>query len=102
MGRIAGRFVRVEPRLRAGQLALSLLSDLPRKNCWTIAEWVGEATPHGMQHLLCRASWDAGAVREYIVEHLHDKLVAATFGMDPEATMIYLAEHVDGGRLPQR
>ncbi|MBK3574964.1 IS701 family transposase [Streptomyces sp. MBT65] len=77
MGRIAGRFVRVEPRLRAGRLVLGLLSNLPRKNCWTIAEWAGEATPHGMQHLLCRASWDADAVRdevrENIVEHLHDR-----------------------------
>jgi len=34
MGRIAGRFTRVEPRLRAGRLVLGLLSDLPRKNCW--------------------------------------------------------------------
>ncbi|WLQ37966.1 IS701 family transposase [Streptomyces castrisilvae] len=48
------------------------LSDLPRKNCWTIAEWAGEATPHGMQHLLGRAKWDADAVRDYVVEHLHD------------------------------
>ncbi|GGT21665.1 hypothetical protein GCM10010271_26200 [Streptomyces kurssanovii] len=75
MGRIAGRFARVEPRLRAGRLVLGLLSDLPRKNCWTIAEWAG--TPHGMQHLLCRASWDADAVRddvrEYVVEDLHDE-----------------------------
>ena len=56
---------------------LGLLSDLPRKNCWTIAEWAGEATPNGMQHLLCRAKWDADAVRddvrEYVVEHLHDE-----------------------------
>lgn len=77
MGRIAGRFARVEPRLRAGRLVLGLLSDLPRKNCWTIAEWAGEKSPHGMQHLLCRASWDADAVRddvrEYVVEHLHDE-----------------------------
>ncbi|MFF9391396.1 IS701 family transposase [Streptomyces griseoluteus] len=77
MGRIAGRFTRFEPRLRAGRLVLGLLSDLPRKNCWTIAEWAGEKTPHGMQHLLCRASWDADAVRddvrEYVVEHLHDE-----------------------------
>lgn len=40
----------------------------------TIAEWAGEASPHGMQHLLCRAVWDADAVRddvrEYVVEHL--------------------------------
>jgi hypothetical protein len=77
MGRIAGRIARVEPRLRAGRLVLGLLSDLPRKNCWTIAEWAGEKTPHGMQHLLCRASWDADAVRddvrEYVLEHLHDE-----------------------------
>ncbi|WP_404962727.1 IS701 family transposase [Streptomyces sp. 147326] len=75
MGRIAGRFARYEPRLRAGRLVLGLLSALPRKNCRTIAERAGEATPHGMQHLLCRASWNADAVRddvrEYVVEHLH-------------------------------
>lgn len=77
MGRIACRFARYEPRLRAGRLLLGLLSDLPRKNCWTIAEWAGEASPHGMQNLLCRAVWDADAVRddvrEYAVEHLHDE-----------------------------
>ncbi|MFF7194550.1 IS701 family transposase [Streptomyces sp. NPDC008079] len=76
MGRIAARFARVEPRRRVRQLVLGLLSDLPRKNCWTIAEWVGEATPCGMQHLLGRASWDADQVRDdvrgYVVEHLHE------------------------------
>ena len=40
MGRIAGRFARVEPRLRAGRLVCGLLSDPPRKNCRTVAEWV--------------------------------------------------------------
>lgn len=53
MGRIAGRFARYEPRLRAGRLVL------------------------GLQHLLSRASWDADAVRddvrEYVVEHLYDE-----------------------------
>ncbi|MET8011222.1 hypothetical protein ABZU86_01445 [Streptomyces sp. NPDC005271] len=34
MGRIAGRFARVEPRRRAGRLVLGLLSDLPRNNGW--------------------------------------------------------------------
>lgn len=76
MDRIAGRFARVEPRRRVRQLVLGLLSDLPRKNCWTIAEWAGEATPDGMQHLLGRAKWDADQVRDevcdYVVEHLHD------------------------------
>ncbi|SCF82543.1 SRSO17 transposase [Streptomyces sp. MnatMP-M17] len=76
MDRIAGRFARVEPRRRIRHLVLGLLADLPRKNCWTIAEWAGEATPDAMQHLLSRAKWDADAVRndlcDYVVEHLHD------------------------------
>ncbi|WP_411083268.1 IS701 family transposase [Streptomyces sp. cmx-18-6] len=75
MGRIAGRFARVEPRRRVRDLVLGLLSDLPRKNCWSIAEWAGEATPDGMQHLLGRAKWDADTVRddvrEYVLEYLH-------------------------------
>ena len=76
MGRIAGRFARVEPRRRVRKLVLGLLSDLPRKNCWTIAEWAGEATPDGMQHLLGRAKWDADAVRDdvrgYVADNLYD------------------------------
>ncbi|MFE2882161.1 IS701 family transposase [Streptomyces sp. NPDC059272] len=75
MGRIAGRFVRVEPRRRARAFVLGLLSDLPRKNCWTLAEQAGDANPYGLQHLLSRAKWDADAVRDdirgYVVEHLH-------------------------------
>jgi len=76
MSRIAGRFTRVESRCRARKLVLGLLPDLPRKNCWTIAEWAGDRTPGGMQHLLGRARRDAGQVRDdvsdYVVEHLHD------------------------------
>ncbi len=76
MNRIAGRFTRVEPPCRVRKLVLGLLSDLPRKNCWTIAEWAGERIPDGMRHLLGRAKWDADRVRDdvcdYVVDHLHD------------------------------
>ncbi len=76
MGRIAGLFGRVEPRLRARQLVLGLLADLPRKNCWTIAEHTGGASPDGLQHLLARAKWDADLVRDdlraFVLEHLAD------------------------------
>jgi len=47
MGRVAGRFARVELRRRAKAFVRGLLSDLPRKNCWTIAEHAGDATPDG-------------------------------------------------------
>jgi SRSO17 transposase len=76
LGRIAGRFGRVEPRQRARAFVLGLLADLPRKNCWVIAEHAGDLSPDGMQHLLARAVWDEDAVRDdlrdYLVEHLGD------------------------------
>jgi len=74
LGRVAGRFGRADLRRRARTFVLGLLADLPRKNCWTIAEHAGDATPDGMQHLLARAVWDADTVRDdvrgYVVEHL--------------------------------
>nr|WP_228121327.1 transposase [Streptomyces fagopyri] len=74
MARVARRFARVEPRRRARAFVLGLLAELPRKNCWTIAEHAGDSSPAGMQHLLSRASWDADEVRDdirdFVVEHL--------------------------------
>lgn len=74
MCRIGGRFARSEPRRRARDLLLGLVSDLPVKNCWTIAEHAGHESPDGLQHLLRKAVWDHEAVREdlraYVVEHL--------------------------------
>jgi SRSO17 transposase len=82
LGRVAGRFGRVEPRRRARAFVRGLLADLPRKNCWTIAEHAGDPTPDGMQHLLARAVWDHDKVRDdlrdYVVAHLGD----------PEATLV--------------
>lgn len=51
MGRTVARFARIEPRLRAQDFMRGLPADLPRMNCWTIADWAGEASPGGMQHL---------------------------------------------------
>ena len=74
--RMAGRFVRVETRQRARRFLFGLLADLPRKNCWTIAEHAGDPDPHGMQHFLARASWDTDGVRDdlrdYVITHLGD------------------------------
>ena len=82
MGRIAGRFARVEPRRRARAFVLGLLAELPRKNCWTIAEHVGDASPDGMQYLLERARWDADAVRDDVRGYVVDRLG------DPDAVLV--------------
>jgi SRSO17 transposase len=76
LDRMAARFARVETRRRAGKFVLGLLADLPRKNCWAIAEHGGDRDPHGMQHLLARASWDTDGVRDdlrdYVIGALGD------------------------------
>jgi SRSO17 transposase len=76
MIRIGPRFRRVEPRRRSRAFVLGLLAALPRKNCWTIAEHAGDATPDPMQHFLARARWDADGVRDdlrsFVTGHLGD------------------------------
>lgn len=72
--RIAGLFARSEPRERSLAYVRGLLSGCERKNGWQLAEWMGEAAPYAVQHLLDRARWDADAardrVREYVLEEL--------------------------------
>jgi DDE superfamily endonuclease len=74
--RIAGRFVRAEPRRRALAYLRGLLSSVGRKNGWQLAEHAGERTPDGMQRLPATAGWDPDLVRDdlraYVVEHLGD------------------------------
>jgi SRSO17 transposase len=70
--RIAPRFRRYEPLRHAAELMSGMVSGLDRKNCWTIAEHRGAATPDGLQHLLARASWDADAVRDDLRDYVID------------------------------
>jgi SRSO17 transposase len=59
-----------------------LLSEMPRKNGWQLAEHAREATPYGMQRLLSQAVWDADLVRDdlraYVLERFgcDDAIVA--------------------------
>jgi len=76
MDRIRPRFARYESARHAAGLMLGLLSNLERKNCWTIAEERGDVTPHGLQHMLSRACWDedavAGDARDYVTTAFAD------------------------------
>jgi SRSO17 transposase len=76
MGSMGGCFRRREPRLQARKYVTALMSELPRKNCWSIAEHAGDPSPGRMQHLLERAKWDTmaamRAVRGFVCEHLDD------------------------------
>ena len=72
--RIAARFARSEPRRRVLAYLKGIMSEMPRKTCWQLAEQAREMTPFGMGRLLASAVWDDALVREdlrdYVVEHL--------------------------------
>src|SRR5437879_11915736 len=71
---LAPLFTRREPRAHAPAYVRGLLADLPRKNCWTVAEHAGAARAYGMQRLLYQAVWDEDAARDavcrFAVRHL--------------------------------
>src|SRR2546423_12914929 len=57
-------FARPEVFEHALQYLKAILSDIPRKNGWQIAEQARQARPYGMQRLLSRALWDEDGVRD--------------------------------------
>ncbi len=73
--RLAPRFARPETRQHALLYLQAILSDIPRKNGWQIAEHARQARPYGMQRLLSRAVWDEDGVRDdlrtFVCQTLH-------------------------------
>ena len=62
--RLAPFFARPEVLQHALLYLQAILSDIPRKNGWQIAEHARQARPYGIQRLLSRAVWDQDAVRD--------------------------------------
>jgi SRSO17 transposase len=69
-------FARTEPWLQAGKYAAAVMSQIPRRNGWTIAAHVGDRAPDRTQRLLSRAVWDPiaamGVVRRFAVAGLDE------------------------------
>src|SRR5438309_3491641 len=63
-------FRRTESRESLERYVTGLLTDLPRKNCDTIAAAVAGTTTERLQHLLTDADWDARALDEARVKRL--------------------------------
>jgi SRSO17 transposase len=76
LGLLRPCFVRPEPWLQAGKYVTALVSDLPTRNGWTIAQRAGDRAPQRTQRLLNRAAWDTfaamGAVRRFAVAGLDE------------------------------
>ncbi len=73
-GRLEPCFARVEPFAQAGKYVAAVMSELPRRNGWTIAEHAGDLTPDRTQRLLNHAVWDheqaIGVIRGFVAEQL--------------------------------
>ena len=63
-------FRRRESRESLERYVTGLLTDLPRKNCDTIAQAVAGTSTERLQHLLCDADWDAAKLEEARIRHL--------------------------------
>ena len=103
-GLLAAHFTRWEPVQQAGKYIDGLMSDLPDKNCWSLAQHAGDASAGKMQRLLERAAWDQGAamrtVRDFAVEHLApDGLTVLVLD---ESGQVKQGEHTAGGEAAVR
>lgn len=62
--RLRPHFARPEVHQHVLLYLQAILSDIPRKNGWQIAEHARQGRPYGMQRLLSRAVWDEDGVRD--------------------------------------
>jgi hypothetical protein len=74
--RLRSCFRRIEPFVQAGKYVRAVMSELPKRNGWTVAELVGDRTPDKTQRLLNRASWDDAEamvqIRRFVVGGLEE------------------------------
>lgn len=76
LGRLRPHFARTAVFLQASAYLLALMSGLPSRNGWSIAEFIGDKSPDKTQRMLNRASWSALAamseVRKFAAEGLDE------------------------------
>ena len=74
--RLRSCFQRIEPFVQACKYMRAVASEMPKRNGWTIAEYVGDRTPDKTQRLLNRACWDEAEamtqIRRFAVSGLQE------------------------------
>ena len=81
--RLAPRFARSEPRRHALLSLQAVISDIPRKKSWQIAEHAKQTRPYGMPRLLSRAVWDHDGVRDDLRTFLWQALSPPAWSPEP-------------------
>lgn len=75
--RLRPHFARPEVHRQALHFLQAVLSDVPRKNGWQMAEQARQARPYGMHRLLSQAVWDQDAVRDEVRRLVAESLLPA-------------------------
>jgi SRSO17 transposase len=77
MGLVRSCFARTQTWVQAVKYLDALVSGLPSRNGWTMAEQAGDRSPARMQRLLNRASWDEAAAMSQVRRYAAAGLDAA-------------------------
>jgi SRSO17 transposase len=98
--RLRPYFARPEVHQHALGYLQAVLSDVPRKNGWQIAEQAREAHPSGMQRLLSSAVWDHDGVRDEVRRLVAQTLLPSDAEQEDEAPFPVLV--LDESGFPKR
>ena len=98
--RLRPHFARPEVHQHAWRYLQAVLSDVPRKNGWQIAEQARQAHPYGVQRLLATAVWDQDAVRDELRTLVWQTLLPSQAGAEDEAPFPVLV--LDESGFPKR
>ena len=98
--RLRAHFARPEPHQHALQYLQAVLSDIPRKNGWQIAEHARADRPYSMQRLLSQAVWDQDACRDDLRALVTEILLPSDTPGQDEAPFPVLV--VDESGFPKR
>jgi SRSO17 transposase len=77
LGLLRSCFARTQTWLQAGKYVNALVSGLPTRNGWSVAEQAGDRSPAKAQRLLNRASWDEAAAMSQVRRYAAAGLDAA-------------------------
>jgi SRSO17 transposase len=90
------RFARPEAFEHALLYLQAILSDIPRKNGWQIAEHARQARPYGMQRLLSHAIWDQDGVRDdlraLVCQSLHPPALVPACAQDQTPFPVFVLD----------
>ena len=75
MAEVAASFPRRDSRLLGREMTEAMLTELERRNCWTLAEALGHDGPWRLQHSLSRGSWDHDLARDRLASWVSGELL---------------------------